>query len=272
MATGDFQEMEKLQRRGRSARAAGRLGRRARLVENSPYWITPTRNEGGARIEEGRRSAVAAGVPQFDRKHSPVGRTLLTRRPGEGRGARIPRADRRNVLMVATRIAGQHVFLLGIIAVLGDTETRETSVGGPSDPEPVGRLLHRFTFAAVIALVRTQTRGRGRPRVGATALAREYAIPLGETYCLVGFAALAADNRDYEVASRHLATSRARELFRSAFRWTSSSTAGPCSRGRGTRPGYHPAMPRPGRGDLGQRRSRHGAGTVGAVLDSLIEG
>jgi hypothetical protein len=44
-------------------------------------------------------------------------------------------------------------------------------------------------------------------------IVREYAIPLGDVSCLIGFAALAVNDGDYETASRYLASVRSAAPF-----------------------------------------------------------
>jgi hypothetical protein len=45
------------------------------------------------------------------------------------------------------------------------------------------------------------------------AIVREYAIPLGDVSCLIGYATLAANDGEFETASRHLATARSAGAF-----------------------------------------------------------
>src|SRR5262249_52705689 len=57
----------------------------------------------------------------------------------------------------------------------------------------------------------TERNGRAPPHAGP--IVREYAIPLGDESCLIGFAALAVDEGDYTRASQLLATVQAAAPF-----------------------------------------------------------
>ena len=114
--------------------------------------------------------------------------------------------------MVARGSPVNMYFFLGIVAVLGDTDTAKGLSADLPTQSPLDGLLHRVPCRVIAWCERRREDAAGHLRA-ATALAREYAIPLGETSCLVGFAALAADDRDYETASRHLATVRSAGAF-----------------------------------------------------------
>jgi hypothetical protein len=61
-------------------------------------------------------------------------------------------------------------------------------------------------LAAMVAISDGRTEAASEHLRALAAIVREYAIPLGELSCLLGFAALAAITGDHETASRHLAT------------------------------------------------------------------
>lgn len=211
MATGDFQEMEKLSAEAIALAAPDSWVAAHAWSRQALYWTYADPRRGRRCIEEGRRSAVAAGVPQFDRNTALWATNLLTGDPE--RDAELgAQALIEDVLKVARGSSVNMYFFLGIVAVLGDTETAKRLSADLPTHSPLD---HYFTalLAAVIAWCERRREDAAGQLRAATALAREYAIPLGETSCLVGFAALAADDGDYETASRHLATVRSSGAF-----------------------------------------------------------
>ena len=211
MATGEFQAMETLSAevlalaRSDSWVAAHAWSRQAL------YWTYADPRRGRRCIEEGRSSAIAAGVPQFDRNTGLWAANLLTGDPE--RDAELgPQELIEDVLMVTRGSPVNMYFFLGIVAVLGDTETAKRLSAELPTESPLDGYFTAFLAAVIAWCERRREDAAGHLRA-ATALAREYAIPLGETSCLVGFAALAADDRDYETASRHLATVRSAGAF-----------------------------------------------------------
>ena len=211
MATGDFQEMEKLSAEAVALAPPGSWVAAHAWSRQALYWTYADPERGRRCIEEGRRSAVAAGVPQFDRNTALWAANLLTGDPE--RDAELGSQELiEDVLMVARGSPVNMYFLLGIIAVLGDTETAKRLSADLPTQSPLDGYFTAFLAAVIARCERRREDAVGHLLV-ATALAREYAIPLGETSCLVGFAALAADNRDYETASRHLATVKSAGTF-----------------------------------------------------------
>lgn len=96
-------------------------------------------------------------------------------------------------------------FYLGIVAILGDTETAKRLSRCLRTQTPLERYGSQFLSAMIAWCERRGEAAAGHLRTVAT-IVREYAIPLGEVSCLLGFAALAADDGDCETASRHLAS------------------------------------------------------------------
>ena len=211
MATGHFQEMEKLSAEAVALAPPGSWVAAHAWSRQALYWTYADPERGRRCIEEGRRSAVAAGVPQFDRNTALWAANLLTGDPE--RDAELGSQELiEDVLMVARGSPVNMYFLLGIIAVLGDTETAKRLSADLPTESPLDGYFTAFLAAVIARCERRREDAAGHLRA-ATALAREYAIPLGETSCLVGFAALAADDRDYETASRHLATVKSAGAF-----------------------------------------------------------
>src|SRR5262249_42510574 len=82
-------------------------------------------------------------------------------------------------------------------------------LGGRWRPRARMRHFGAQFLAAMVAISDGRTEAASEHLRALAAIVREYAIPLGEISCLLGFAALAASTGDHETASRHLATVKA---------------------------------------------------------------
>ena len=211
MATGDFQEMEKLSAEAIALVPASSWVAGDAWFETGPVLdlrrpaTGPPLHRGGTKERRGRT------CPNLTGNTALWAANLLTGEPERDAelGARELIED---VLKVTRGSPVNMYFFLGIVAVLGDTETAKRLSADLPTQSPLDGYFTAF-LAAVIAWCERRPEDAAGHLQAATALAREYAIPLGETSCLVGFAALAADDREYETASRHLATVRSAGAF-----------------------------------------------------------
>jgi hypothetical protein len=104
-------------------------------------------------------------------------------------------------------------IVVGLLASFGEPEQAAARLAAaPPARTPLRRFSWTFA-AALIASSEGQRNEMAEHLRTHAALVREYAIPLGEVSCLVGFAALAVDERDYDRASRLLATVQAAAPF-----------------------------------------------------------
>jgi hypothetical protein len=98
--------------------------------------------------------------------------------------------------------------VLGIAAALGETDRASRLAASISPKTPLQRFGAQ-SLAAMVAISDGRTEAASEHLRTQAAIVREYAIPLGEISCLLGFAALAAATGDHETASRHLASVKA---------------------------------------------------------------
>jgi hypothetical protein len=101
---------------------------------------------------------------------------------------------------------------LGIFAALGDTRRASSLISTVTALTPINRFQGELV-AVIIALRERELEVASKHLQTLAATVREYAIPLGEVSCLIGFAALAAATGDHRRASRHLATVRCAAPF-----------------------------------------------------------
>jgi hypothetical protein len=97
--------------------------------------------------------------------------------------------------------------ILGVAAVLGDTETASRLQTHLTGRSPMRRF-QRARLASIIDTVDGRIEDAAQELGAAVLVARESAVPLGEESCLIGFAALACKARDFERASRDLASAQ----------------------------------------------------------------
>jgi hypothetical protein len=98
----------------------------------------------------------------------------------------------------------------GLLALFGETERAAELLTASRRlaRSPLARFSHAFV-AALIASSEGHQKEMAQHLRAQAIIVREHAIPLGEASCLIGFAALAVDERDCTRASRLLATVRA---------------------------------------------------------------
>ncbi len=205
MALGDFEEMQRLSAAATAIAAPDTWIAAHAWSRQALYWTYADPERGRRCIEEGRRSAVAAGVPQFERTTAMWAANLLTGDP-----QRDEELGGQHLIdeLLATVTSGSPVNtygFLGIVALLGDPETAKRSALELTANTPLEGYGTGF-LAAVIAVCERRNQDASKQLRALAAIVREYAIPLGEVSCLIGFAALATNDGDYETASRHLAT------------------------------------------------------------------
>jgi predicted ATPase len=216
MATGDFDEMEQLSAAALASAAQGSWSA-AYAWSMRALWLTYGDPEQGRRcIDEGRKAAVAARVPEIERMTTIWSANLLTGDPD--RDAEVGRGEILDNVLATVGDAGPGLayVALGIVAALGDTATASRLVAGRTAGSVIQRYMQEL-MAAVIAIDDGRTEAASEHLRILVTLVREYAVPLGEALCLTGFAALAASTGEYETASRQLAAVRmsARFPFRS---------------------------------------------------------
>jgi predicted ATPase/class 3 adenylate cyclase len=207
IASGDFDAMENLSSRVLAIAAPGSWTTAYAWLIQALYWTYAAPDRGRRCIEEARRAAAAAGVAPFERTAVMQAANLLTGDPSEDErsGARallerlyeaLPEASSNNAFVVG-----------GIIAALGDTGRAGKLIATRPATTPINRFL-RKRVEVVIAVRNGELEAASEHLRALVAITREYAIPLGEASCLIGFAALAAAAGDNQAASRHLASVR----------------------------------------------------------------
>ncbi len=212
MVAGDFEQMEKLSAEVLVHAAPASWEAACAWSVQSLFWTYVDREQGKRCIDEGRRAAVSAGVPELGRTTALMAANLLTGDP-----ARDEELGSREILdeVLATIQGGwpgmTYVFL-AIVAALGDTATASRLAAAVPARSAIQRFSEQFC-AAVIAIREGHTDTAQEHLLSLAAIVREHAIPLGELTCLTGFASLAASRGDYETASRQLASVRAAAPF-----------------------------------------------------------
>jgi hypothetical protein len=174
------------------------------------YWTYADPERGRRCIEEGRTAANAAGSPEIDQMTALWSANLIT-----------GLEDRDEVLEVLAGLpagttesdfAGNDI-VAGLLVSFGETEQATARLASARPPRtPLRRFAWTFTVAVIASSEGQQDEMAENLRTLA-AIVREFAIPLGDESCLVGFAALAVDEGDYARASRLLATVRAAAPF-----------------------------------------------------------
>jgi predicted ATPase len=206
-ASGDFEAMQKLSSDVLAIAAPDSWPAAYAWMIQALYWTYADPERGGRCIEEGRRASVAARVPEFERTTSMQAANLLTGDP-----ARDDEREARELLemlfaSVSVVPLGYALTLVGIAAGLGETDRATRLMSTLPVRTPINRF-QRELAAVVIAVCNRELEATSHHLRELIAVVREYAVPLGEVSCLVGFAALAAATGDHEKASRHLATVR----------------------------------------------------------------
>jgi hypothetical protein len=205
-ASGHFDQMERLAGAVLAVAAPDTWVAACAWSYQALYWTYADPERGRRCIEEGCRAAVSAGVPELERTIAMWSANLLTGDPERDEQLEV-RAVLDNVVALIDQGRPAAYFALGIIAALGDTDTASRlACSIPTTAAFTG--FNRVLLATVIAIRERRTQAASECLRSLTGIVREYAIPLGETSCLVGFAALATSTGDFERASRLLASAR----------------------------------------------------------------
>jgi hypothetical protein len=211
-ATGDFEQMEKLSAEVLLIAARDSWVAAYAWATQALYWTYGDPERGRQCIQEGRRAAAAARAPELERTITLQSANLLTGDPE--RDAALGGRELLNSLLAEIEHSPPLALYIrsGIIAALGDTATASRLAGSVSPTTAHTRFSHAV-LGMVIALREGRTQAAYERLQAVAAIVREYAIPLGETSCLVGFAALAAATEDFDRASRLLASVKAAAPF-----------------------------------------------------------
>ena len=205
MLVGEFEQMEKLSAEALRLASPGSWEAAYAWLIQALWWPYVDPERGKQCIDEGRKAALAAGVPEFERTTAMWSANLLT---GD--------ADRDAELgdLLGELLATVHdspplsaYITLTIAAAMGDYNEASRLGADVTARTPMERYA-RDALAVVVAIREGRIDAAFEHLREEVAVVREYAIPLGESSCLTGFAALAAKAGDYERASRHLASIR----------------------------------------------------------------
>jgi predicted ATPase/class 3 adenylate cyclase len=167
------------------------------------HWVWVDVQRGEHAFTQGRRLARTAGLILDQGLWAPWYGLLLLRAQ-----------DRDEVLAVIDRWLADHdgshpcLELIGMLAFFGQPDRAARL----AKTHPRVTLARRRSEEFAKALIASAQGERGRAVghvLGMTDLVREYALPHSEAACLIGFAKLAFDDRDYAAASRLLATAKA---------------------------------------------------------------
>jgi hypothetical protein len=212
MAVGAFEQMEQLSADALTIAPKDSWVAAYAWSRQALYWTYADPERGRRCIEQGRNSAVAAGVPEFDQMIALWSANLLTGDPerDEELGAR--ELIDGLVAMVTDDSPTNTYGFLGVVAALGDTDMAARLASRLSPRTPLQRFSREF-LAVVIASREARSEAMSKHLQALVTIVREYAIPLGDASCLIGFAALAVNDGDYETASRHLAAVRSAAPF-----------------------------------------------------------
>ncbi len=176
------------------------------------YWTHAEPERGRRCIEEGCKSAAAAKVPEFERMTMMQAANLLSADPARDDELGARELLDRLFAAIAESPTGNAFILMGIAAAFGDTARASRLMPTRSAENPILRF-QRELVAVVIAVRDGELDAASGHLRALVSVVREYAIPLGEVSCLIGFAALAVSAGDYERASRHLASIRSTAPF-----------------------------------------------------------
>jgi predicted ATPase len=212
LASGDFEQMEKRSARVLALAVPDSWVAAYAWTIQALYWTYADPERGKRCIDEARRAAVSAGVPELERMSMMWSGNLLTGDPERDKQAGGRELLDSLMLTIEEGPPGQAYPVLGIAAALGDTDRASRLAASISPKTPLQRFVAQF-LAALIAIGEGRTRAASDHLRTQAAIVREYAIPLGEISCLLGFAALAAATGDHETASRHLASVKAAAPF-----------------------------------------------------------
>jgi predicted ATPase/class 3 adenylate cyclase len=209
-ASGDFNAMENRSFKVLRVAAPGSWTTAYAWLIQALYWTYAEPDRGRRCIEEARKAAAAAGVAQFERAAVTQAANLLTgERAEDDRLGAHELLERLYEYEAPPETAPSTEFVVvGIFAALGETARASRLIATRTATTPIRRS-GRKLVEAVIAVRNGELEAASEHLQELVAINREYAIPLGEVSCLIGFAALAAAAGDNEDASRHLASVRA---------------------------------------------------------------
>ena len=203
MAIGAFEEMDKLSADALKIAAPDSWVAAWAWSIQALYWTYADPERGRHCIEEGRTAAAAAGTPEIEQMTALWSANLITGREDADEGLKVLEAL--PPAAVDSEFALNEI-VIGLLATFGQPEQAAARLAAAPPPRtPLRRFAWTFT-AALIASSEGQRNEMAEHLRALAAIVREYAIPLGEESCLIGFAALAVDEGDYARASHLLAT------------------------------------------------------------------
>lgn len=168
------------------------------------YWTIADPERGKRYAEEGTRAAAAAGTPGIGAIITTFAAQLAIMKDDYREAARILE-DAANAYRSGQMQGHARVVVLALLGEIPEAiRLHDTITRGHS---PLNHHLNEFT-AAVVALSDKRRDDAERHLVAAARIVRDHAVPLADIDCLLGFAALATLDGDYERASRLLATAR----------------------------------------------------------------
>jgi predicted ATPase/class 3 adenylate cyclase len=212
LTTGEFEQMQKLSAEVLQIAAPDSWIAAYAWSIQALYWTVPDPQRMRRSVEAGRNAAAAAGAPELESTVVMWSAGLLT---GD------PETDERSgggeiLEIVLARIENswpaQTPIVLGIVAALGHTETASRLAARFTPRNTIQRYSH-VLLEALIAIREGRLQAASEHLRDVAGIVREYAIPLGEASCVVGFSAIAANAGDYEAASRQLASVKAAGVF-----------------------------------------------------------
>jgi predicted ATPase len=215
MAIGAFEEMEELSADALKMAAPDSWVAAWAWSMQALYWTYADPERGRRCIEEGRRAAAAADTPEIERMTALWYANLITGREDPDEGLKVLEQLPPAATETTESELALNEIVIGLLASFGEREQAAARLAAlPRAPArtPLGRFSREFA-AALIASSEGQHNEMAEHLRALAAIVREYAIPLGDECCLVGFAALAVDEGDYTRASRLLATVQAAAPF-----------------------------------------------------------
>ena len=209
-AIGDFETMETLSAQAVASAAPGSWVAAYAWSRQAMYWTYADPERGSRCIEEGRKAATAAGVAELDRTTAMWSANLLIGDPEHDQALGAGELIDGLLTSISEKPTPNSFAFVGLLAMLGDAEHVDYAARLAAELVPrtpwehfSGELLN-----AVVGLIKHRSEVASRHLRLLATVVREYAIPLGDVSCLIGLAALAADDGHYERASRRLATAR----------------------------------------------------------------
>jgi predicted ATPase/class 3 adenylate cyclase len=212
LAAGDWVQMEKRSAQALTLAAPDSWVAAYAWTIQALYWTYADPERGMRSIDDARKAADSAGLPEFARVNTLWSLNLLTGDPERDEQIGGRELLDRVLSTIEEDPPAQVLSVLGIAAALGETDRASRLAASVSPRTPLQRFGAQF-LAAMVAIRDGQTEAGYEHLRTQAAIVREYAIPLGEISCLLGFAALAVATGDHETASRHLASVKASGPF-----------------------------------------------------------